>query len=292
MGTISFLLLPSVICATSVTQLVPRSPGLFVDDTAYDRMAEFILVLLLAADLVTLAVTSKRSTRFAAIAYFVGVNIYYVIVMFIHLHVFSPSTNNALGVLASLFWWIFVTLIANGEFVQFLAIMKAVRPNQRFIIQAPRIIVTVGMFFSGLMVFMAYLSAYVQLPAIFDDLTLGNLVLCVVCIPRLFSTLWVLYEVRDIAKLADGIVRKLGKGYVRISGIQILNSLIGLVMLSPVLSDDGRFVSFIGSVADILINYAICSMLAAELSDSGNKEQISGSTPSKKVLTSGANGKD
>lgn len=287
MSLILSVLLPSLTLAS--TGLVPRQTGLFVDSSAYDRVAEFILVLLLTGDLLTLVGTTKRANRFSAIGYFITVNTYYFIVMLIHLHVFAPSTNNALGVLASIFWWIGATTIAYFEFVQFVAIMKAVRPSQKIITEVPRIIVTLGMFLSGLLVFLAYLSAYVDLPAIFNDLTLGNLIQCSVCIPRLLSTFWILYVVRDIAKVTDGVVRKLGKGYVRISGIQILNSLVGLVLLNPTLSSDGRFISLISSVVEILIHYAICSMLAAELSDESSKGHNSATVQSKKGVASVSN---
>ncbi|KAJ3322061.1 hypothetical protein HDV06_003662 [Boothiomyces sp. JEL0866] len=287
------LVLPQMASATSAnSQLVPRQSGLFIDNTAYDRIAEFILVLTLGADLLTLVGTTKRNNRFFSIALFFGVNTYYFIVMLIHLHVFSASANHALGVLASLFWWIFATLIAYFEFVQFVAIMKAVKPGQRILAEVPRVVVTLGMFISGVLVFLAYLSAYVDMPAIFDDLTLGNLIQCSVCIPRLLSTLWILYVVRDIAKVADGVVRKLGRGYVRISGIQILNSIVGLIMLNATLSSDGRFVSLIGSVVEILIHYAICAMLAAELNEESTKGHGSATVKSKNGMSSLHKGKD
>ncbi|KAJ3252130.1 hypothetical protein HK103_001827 [Boothiomyces macroporosus] len=264
--------------SSSNSHLYPRQStqsGLFADNTAYDRVAEFVLALLLAGDLLTLVASSKRASRFSAFGYFVGLHTYYFLVMLIHLHVFSTSINDTLGVTASLFWWTFATLIAYNEFAQFAAIMKAVRPNHRLIAEIPRVIVILGIFLCGLLLFLGYLSVYVSEPPIIDNLTLTNLIQCTVCIPRLFSTFWVLYVVRDIAMFSDGVIRKLGKGYVRISGIQILNSLVGLILLTPLLSNDARFISLISSVVEILLHYAICSMLAADLSDENTKPQSS-----------------
>ncbi|KAJ3257818.1 hypothetical protein HK103_004286 [Boothiomyces macroporosus] len=260
---------------SAATYIFKRQAGLFPDDTAYDRLGEFILYLTLAMDLITIVATTTRVNRFKALGLFVLINTYYFFVMLIHFRIFSTGVNNFLGVLAATFWWIGATLIAYYEFVQFIAIMKAIRPHYTYIAEGPRIIITFGVFVDGILLILDYSTAYVKLPAIFSNLTLVNLIQCTVCIPRLLSTFWILYVVKDIAQISDGVVRKLGNNYVKISGIQITNGLIGLAMLSPALNQDGRFVSLVGSVVEILLHYSICHMLAADLSSDKKTDTIS-----------------
>ncbi|KAJ3276685.1 hypothetical protein HDV01_004218 [Terramyces sp. JEL0728] len=236
------------------------------DDTAYDRLGEFLLVLTLAMDLLTLVTTSTRSNRYKALGLFILDNMYYFFVMLIHFKVFSDDLNNFLGLVAAVCGWLGATALSY-EFVQFSAIMKAVRPNYSYIAEGPRIIITIGVFLSGVLLVLDYSTAYVNLPGIFSDLTLVNLVQCIVCIPRLLSTFWILYAVNDIAKITDGVVRKLGKNYIKISGIQIVNGLVGLVLLHPSIQQDDRLVSLVGSIVEILLYYSIAHMLSSDLSN-------------------------
>ncbi|KAJ3267794.1 hypothetical protein HDV01_004028 [Terramyces sp. JEL0728] len=265
---ILLFLCSSLVSAKPATaRLFSRQTGLFTDDTAYDRLGEFLLVLTLAMDLLTLITTTSRSNRYRALGYFVLDNMYYFFVMLIHFNFMSDDLNNFFGLVAAVCGWLGATALSYYEFVQFSAIMKAVRPNYSYIAEGPRIIITIGVFLSGVLLVLDYSSAYVSLPAIFSDLTLVNLVQCIVCIPRLLSTFWILYVVKDIAKITDGVVRKLGKNYIKISGIQIVNGLVGLVLLHPSIQQDDRLVSLVGSIVEILLYYSIAHMLSSDLSN-------------------------
>ncbi|KAJ3257823.1 hypothetical protein HK103_004291 [Boothiomyces macroporosus] len=249
------------------------SPTLFNSTTAYDRLGEFMLFLTLAMDLATIVTTTTRKNRYMAMGLFVLVNMYYFLVMIIHCNDVSSDISAFLGVLASLFWWAGATTIAFYEFVQFIAIMKAVRPSQAYIAEGLRVVIMLGIFITGFLLLLDYSTAYnIQLPEIFSNLTLVNLIQCAVCIPRLLSTFWILYVLKDIARITDGVVRKLGKNYIRISGIQIVNGLVGLAMMFPALNQDSRFVSLVGSIVEILLHYSICHMLAAELANNSSED--------------------
>ncbi|KAJ3320693.1 hypothetical protein HDV06_005101 [Boothiomyces sp. JEL0866] len=261
----AFSLLSAFTAKPSGMQLYKRS-SLFTDDTAYDRLGEFLLVLTLAMDLLTLVTTSTRSNRYKALGLFVLDNTYYFFVMLIHFNILSQDWDNFLGLVAAVCGWIGATLLSYYEFVQFSAIMKAVRPRYSMIADGTRILITIGVFVSGVLLVLDFSSAYFALPGVFSDLTLVNLVQCIICIPRLLSTFWILYAVNDIARITDGVVRKLGKNYVKISGIQIVNGLVGLMLLVPSLQQDDRFVSLVGSIVEILLYYSVAHMLTADLS--------------------------
>ncbi|KAJ3320692.1 hypothetical protein HDV06_005100 [Boothiomyces sp. JEL0866] len=260
------LLCYSTVSASSLTHIFNRQID-NTDDTIYDRIAEFILFLTLAMDLLTLVATTRRVNRLRAFCIFLLVDSYYFFVMLIHSNMLSTSVSSILGVIASLCWWCGATAIAYFEFLQFIAIMNAIRPNYKFIAEGPRIIITLGVFVNGFLLVLTYSTPFIKLPAVFDNLTLVNVVQCIICVPRLFSTFWILYVVKDIAKITDGVVRKLGLNYIKISGIQIVNGLVGLAMISPALQSDSRFVSLVGSIVEILLHYSICYMLAAEISN-------------------------
>ncbi|KAJ3320690.1 hypothetical protein HDV06_005098 [Boothiomyces sp. JEL0866] len=239
-------------------------------DIAYDRVAEFVLFITLAMDLLTLALTTTRANRYKALGLFVLDNMYYFFVMLMEVNIFSASTNNFLGLVAAVCGWVGATAISYYEFLQFIAIMKAVKPSYSYIAEGPRMIIVIGVFLNGSLLFLAFCSPYIQLPAILSSLTLVNITQCIICIPRLISTFWILNVTKDIARLTDGVVRKLGKNYIKISGIQIINGVIGLVMMFPAIRDDSRFVSLVGSIVEILLYYSICYMLAAEISNGSN----------------------
>ncbi|KAJ3320694.1 hypothetical protein HDV06_005102 [Boothiomyces sp. JEL0866] len=264
-------LLCTVSAKTSI-RLYPRSTSLFTDDTAYDRLGEFLLVLTLALDLLTLATTTTRTNKYKPLGLFILDNLYYFFVMLIHFNFLSDDWDNILGLIAAVCGWIGATLLSYYEFVQFSAIMKAVRPNYRYLAEGPKVIVTFGVFVSGVLLVLDFSTAYITLPSIFSDLTLVNLVECIVCIPRLLSTFWILYVVKDIAEITDGVVRKLGKNYIKISGVQIVNGLVGLVLLLPSVQKDDRLVSLVGSIVEILLYYSVAHMLTSDLS-SGSESQ-------------------
>ncbi|KAJ3257822.1 hypothetical protein HK103_004290 [Boothiomyces macroporosus] len=240
----------------------------FSDPIAYDRIAEFVLFITLAMDLLTLALTTTRANRYKALGLFILDNLYYFFVMLMQVNIFSAATNNFLGLIAAICGWAGATAISYYEFLQFIAIMKAVKPSYSFIAEGPRMIIVIGVFLNGFLLFLAFCSPYIRLPPILSSLTLVNITQCIICIPRLMSTFWILYVTKDIAKLTDGVVRKLGKNYIKISGIQIINGIVGLVMMFPDVRDDSRFVSLVGSIVEILLYYSICYMLAADISNS------------------------
>ncbi|KAJ3257819.1 hypothetical protein HK103_004287 [Boothiomyces macroporosus] len=199
--------------------------------------------------------------------------------MLIHFNFLSNDWDNVLGLIAAVCGWIGATLLSYYEFVQFSAIMKAVRPNYTYLAEGPKIIVTFGVFVSGVLLVLDFSTAYFNLPPVFSDLTLVNLVECIVCIPRLLSTFWILYAVKDIAEITDGVVRKLGKNYIKISGVQIVNGLVGLVLLLPSVQKDDRLVSLVGSIVEILLYYSVAHMLASDLSsEKGSTTEFTSTT--------------
>lgn len=249
--------------------------SLFNNDLAYDRIGELLLCMTLAADLVTVVATTGRVNRFKALGLFLLYSTYYVLVCISKLNSVSTSTSSVLNVIASLFWMTSCPAIAYLEFSQFIAIVKAVRPSQAYMADIARLLITIALFVDGIFLTLDYLSAYYDLPPMFQTLIAVNIIQSAVCIPRMFSTIWILYLIKDISQLSNGVVRKLGLNYIAISGFQLVDGLLGIVLLISNLGRDGRLVSLLGSVGLILLHYSVCRMLAAEISkeeaDSSNK---------------------
>ncbi|KAJ3317380.1 hypothetical protein HDV06_001670 [Boothiomyces sp. JEL0866] len=240
--------------------------SLFTNDLAYDRIGELLLCLTLAADLATVLTTTSRTNRFKAMGLFLLYCTYYIFVTIAKLNSVSIAASSALNVIAAFFWMASSPAIAYLEFSQFIAIVKAVRPSHAYFAEITRLCITVALFIDGVFLLLDYLSVYYSLPPMFQSLILVNLIQSVVCIPRMLSTVWILYLLKDISQLSNGVVRKLGMNYVAISGFQMIDGLLGIVLLVSNLGKDGRLVSLVGSIELILLHYSICRMLASEIS--------------------------
>ncbi|KAJ3319532.1 hypothetical protein HDV06_006265 [Boothiomyces sp. JEL0866] len=240
--------------------------ALFNQVLAYDRMGELLLCITLAADLATIVGTTTRVNRFKALGLFLMYSMYYVFVSTSKLNDVSETTSTVLNVTGSIFWWFSGTAIAYYEFSQFIAIVKAVRPSQAYIAEVARMLITVALFVDGFFLALDYLASCITLPAMFQTLILVNLIQSAVCIPRMLSTGWILYLIKDIAKISNGVVRKLGMNYVAISGFQLIDGLLGVILMLSDMSRDSRLVSLVGCIELILLHYSICRMLASEIS--------------------------
>ncbi|KAJ3255464.1 hypothetical protein HK103_006281 [Boothiomyces macroporosus] len=242
-----------------------QSTNLFNQDIAYDRIGELLLVLTLLTDLITTAATTSRQSRFKAVGLFAAYSTYYLFVFIAHCNNVPTNVSNALCLVASFFWGFGGAAIAYYEFTQFTAIVKSLRPAHTYIAEGARVVITIALVIDGIFLNLDYLSPYIPLPPMFGSLVLVNLIQSAVCIPRMFSTIWMLYVVKDISKISDGLVRTLGMNYLGISGFQMMDGLVGLVIMFSDLGFDSRFVSLAGCIELIMLHYAICKMLASDL---------------------------
>ncbi|KAJ3307891.1 hypothetical protein HDV04_002376 [Boothiomyces sp. JEL0838] len=250
------------------------STAVFTQDIAYDRLAELLLAVTLLTDLATIVATTTRQSKYKALGLFIGFSTYFLLVFIAKCNGVSAGVSNVLGVVASFFWGLGGAAISYYEFSQFTAIVKSVRPSHHHLAEITRAIITLAVFIDGIFLTLDYLSPYVQLPAMFSSLVVVNLIQSAVCVPRVFSTFWILYVVKDIAKINDGVVRKLGMNYIGISGFQMMDGLIGLIIMFGDLGIDGRFVSLVGCIELILLHYAICRMLASEIVPQKHEEEV------------------